>query len=603
MTVDAPRAWELYVPAQGGVREEDGSTRTWVFRTERARHPSLVGGLRERTDTVVDGSRIVTLLRAEHAELASGFVREATGAIENFSRRFGPIETGPIETGVIGIVEIQCRDSSYNWAGDGIMAFDRGALTGAVPVAKVAHEVAHLWWGQRSDATGPGERFLTEGLAEYSSWTHLLDSGHLEDLQRRIRSARSDVAELTGRGKSLALVDVVFGVPAYDTLAYGKGALVLRNLGAQLPEGQLDAALARLIEIGAERQIDLDDFRSAVRGASGREDLRIPWLDAPGDIALRLEDVRVEGPELTAAIVAQAVPADSDIVIAGTPIAVQFGGRSGGQVWTERSSLTLTGERTPVRLDLGERALAYVRLDPDDGWTARIENGFEVLDGARLVGAEPPLGAAVEFGGTRLLLEFDRPLGAVTLEALREAQLAMPPEGVSRFRLRSASLSEDGRQLEVETDPWLPDRRYQLALGSLLDPDGLPIVPTPYDLEILPSTDEQPARIVSTIPEVGARVVAEGGRLALTLTFDEFMQPGRAITGAGVRDVERRGYRCPDLDGFGEWDASGRTLTWPCQGLEIGETYALPIREGSFHDLSGNGCEELDLVFTVVAPE
>jgi hypothetical protein len=141
MTVVTPAEWELFVPAPGSVREEDGSTRIWSFRTKQARHPSLLGGLRERTDTIVNGSQIVTLLRSEHAQLASGFVLEASQAIENYSQRFGPIETG-----VIGIVEIQCRDSSYNWAGEGIMAFDRGALSGSVPVAKVAHEVAHLWW-------------------------------------------------------------------------------------------------------------------------------------------------------------------------------------------------------------------------------------------------------------------------------------------------------------------------------------------------------------------------------------------------------------------------------------------------------------------------
>ena len=63
----------------------------------------------------MNGSQIVTLLRSEHAQLASGFVLEASQAIENYSQRFGPIETG-----VIGIVEIQCRDSSYNWASEGI---------------------------------------------------------------------------------------------------------------------------------------------------------------------------------------------------------------------------------------------------------------------------------------------------------------------------------------------------------------------------------------------------------------------------------------------------------------------------------------------------
>lgn len=51
MTVVAPAEWELFVPAAGGVRMENGSTRTWSFQTEGARHPSLLGGLRERTDT------------------------------------------------------------------------------------------------------------------------------------------------------------------------------------------------------------------------------------------------------------------------------------------------------------------------------------------------------------------------------------------------------------------------------------------------------------------------------------------------------------------------------------------------------------------------
>jgi hypothetical protein len=385
-----------------------------------------------------------------------------------------------------------------------------------------------------------------------------------------------------------------------STLAYGKGPLVLRNLRAQLEPGQLDAALRRLVEIGAQRQIDLDDFTSAVRRASGREELRIPWIDSSGDIALHLEDVRVEGAKLTAAILARTVPADSDMSCAGAPIAMRIGGRG----WDQRLSLTLTGERTPVRVHLGERALAplaFVRLDPEDAWSGSVVNGFVVLDGPRLVGAEPPHGASVELGGMRLLLEFDRALGATTLEAARQAQLAPQPNGLSRFGLRRVSLSQDGRQVEIETDPWLPDRRYRMALSWLRDPDGLPVVPTPYDLVIRPSTDEQPARIVSTVPEVGAEVVAEGGRLTVSITFDEIMRPGQAITNAGVRDVERRGYRYPDLGGFGEWDESGRTITWRCRDLQIGKTYGLPIRERSFHDLSGNGCEALDLIFTVVA--
>lgn len=201
---------------------------------------------------------------------------------------------------------------------------------------------------------------MTEGLAEYSAWAYLLDSGRLEEVQRNINLAYSAVVELTENGNSLALSDVAFGVPQYQALAYSKGPLVLRNLQAQLEQGQLDAALRRLVEIGAERQIDLEDFTSALRRTSGRDDLRIPWIDAPGDLALGLKHVQVEDAKLTATIVAQAVPANSDIEIPGTPIAMRIGGRG----WEESLSLTLTGEHTPLRIELGKRRLAFVRLDP-----------------------------------------------------------------------------------------------------------------------------------------------------------------------------------------------------------------------------------------------
>ncbi len=174
----------------GGVTDEVDSARRWSFESKQARHPSFLGGLYQRTETVPDGSRIVTLLPDEHAELAPGLVGEARGAFEAFeayARRFGAIDGG-----VIGIVEIHCRDSSYHWAAEGIVTFDRGALSGRVPVLKVAHEIAHLWWGQSAEATGPGERLLTEGLAEFSAWSHLLDDARLDLVRESLRSARRD---------------------------------------------------------------------------------------------------------------------------------------------------------------------------------------------------------------------------------------------------------------------------------------------------------------------------------------------------------------------------------------------------------------------------
>ena len=117
------------------------------------------------------------------------------------------------------------------------------------------------------------------------------------------------------------------------------------------------------------------------------------------------------------------------------------------------------------------------------------------------------------------------------------------------------------------------------------------------------SSDETGPRIIATSPRSGARVVAPGGELDLSITFDELMRPGYAITNAGVRDVERRGYSYPDIEGFGVWDAAGSTITYHVVGLVPGNTYALPIRTRSFADVSGNACEEFDLLFTVMQGE
>ena len=363
MTAVAPKEWELFVPAPGGISESGEETRTWSFRSERPQHLSLLGGLRERSFSDVGGSRIVTLLRAEHADLAADFVREASGAIQDFTRRFGPVESS-----VIGIVEISCRDSSYNWASDGVLVFDRGALSGSVPARKVAHEVAHLWWGQAVTASGEGERFLTEGLAEYSAWTHFVDAGRASEVARSIVSAREDVFKLTRKGESRALSEVAFGLKHYQTLAYAKGPLVLQTLRSQLPAGQLDAALRRLVADGSGHEVTLEDFRAALREETGRTELRVPWIDASGDVEISLDEVVGDGGTVRATIGARRFPTGAEIALAGAPVAIQLGGRG----WQERHLVLLEGERTTVQMEHGDRPLAYVWLDPEGGWTMPV---------------------------------------------------------------------------------------------------------------------------------------------------------------------------------------------------------------------------------------
>ncbi|MFT4542956.1 MAG: hypothetical protein ACI841_003181 [Planctomycetota bacterium] len=593
MSVLAPEEWEIFVPAPGGVvkgrPDQAEGTRRWEFRTERAGAPSLLGGLRERAEADVQGTRIVTLLRSEHADLASDFILEASLAIDAYTKRFGAIDAG-----VVGVIEIGCRDSSYNWTADGVLAFDRGALSGRVPVAKVAHEVAHLWWGQVVEATGPGERFLTEGLAEFSSWSYLLDAGRADLVGKSIVRANGEVAVLTDAGQSEALSEVVFGSKNYMALAYGKGALVLHNLRSQLEPGRLDAVLRELVDVGRERKVTLADFNETLQG-SGGQSIHVPWLSMSGDLDLAVGEVELSDGAFSLTVTARPIPSTSPIDATGAPLAVLFGGRG----WVERRSVTLVGESTQLQFETGGRELCFVKVDPDRAWTRSISKASSVLNGAQLLDARPAHKSKQEFGGTLIELQFDSALAPIDLGQLQSAQLSPPPSGFRRLDIRGAVLSDAGRSLSLETDVWLPDFSYLIALDSLRDLEALPLLADSYAFQVLPSTDVTGPRIVASVPESGSMVASDDGLLTLSVTFDERMQYGQAITGEGVRDIKARGFAYPKLDGFGEWDELGRTLRYRCSGLVPGMQYALPIRARGFRDLTGNKCEDFDLIFSI----
>jgi aminopeptidase N len=135
------------------------------------------------------------------------------------------------------------------------LAEDRAFLTDASDPARidlvtkrVAHEVAHQWWGHQLDpAPGPGSTALVETLARHTELRVLAD--------RHGAAALPPVLEyeldryLTGRaaGDEVPLVEV--GDQAY--LYYAKGSLVMAGLVELLGEEAVDGALRDLLREAA----------------------------------------------------------------------------------------------------------------------------------------------------------------------------------------------------------------------------------------------------------------------------------------------------------------------------------------------------------------
>lgn len=593
LTVLAPTHWEVFapLPALGVEAKADG--KRWRFEGTRPQVLSVLAGDRQRQVAQAAETRVVTLLRDEHADLAGDFNKESGAAMEHFAARFGEIDAGSL-----GVFEMSCRSaSSYNWISEGVMAIDRQALGREIPVKTLAHEVAHLWWGQAVSATGPGERFLTEGLAEFSAWTYLEDTGRGELVRGAISTARRKIAELVELGESSALDSVGFDHTHYTDLAYGKGALVLRALRGQLAPGACDAALARLIVESDGRPVTLDDFQRELRRATGQDQLRVPWLDGSGDLDLELASVEEAAGSCSLTVRATPATAQCRIDPAGTPVAIQLGGAD----WSERHTLLLDDAETHVKLDTGSRTVTYARLDPEGVWPRHPRSGTIVLDGAKLVASEPTANSRVRFGGQSIRLTFDRALAVPDLELLRAAQADAGGSEILGLAVLDVDVVNEGCTLVLRTEPWVPDRRYRVLLTPLVDRSDTPLAHTTFEFATLVSDDETPPRIIASVPTPGATV--SPGEIEVSVTFDEAMQRGQGFPGSVVRANQRRGLKLPDFADFGTWDESFRTITWTVTEPQPDTTYCLPFVGGTFRDLSGNGAADFELTFTVTKEE
>ena len=158
-----PEEFEAYAPGTAS-RLEPG---LWRFELEHRSTWSLVAARFVRRDAQLGGGRVSVLVRPENVGYAERCEREALAALKFFTGLFGPVAGS-----TLGVVEMRSRGNSYNWSAPGLITIETHALDEEVD-ERLAHEIAHLWWGGAVDPRGPGERFLSESLAEYSSWRYL----------------------------------------------------------------------------------------------------------------------------------------------------------------------------------------------------------------------------------------------------------------------------------------------------------------------------------------------------------------------------------------------------------------------------------------------
>lgn len=213
--------------------------------------------------------------------------------------------------------------------------------TGERPRALFGHEAAHGW----TAPAGPGSNWLSEGWAMYAESLLLADEFGAETAARFWRAMETDYLGDGYEGKASLADDAVNG-----GVSYAKGAWVLRMLEDHVGAAAFEQAMRRWMSLPDGTPATTAAFVAAMSDAAGR-DIRPflqPWLEET--VIPRIE-AKVQGDEL---VITQPGPlfvldVDLDLVT------------SNG---TSRRRVHLTAARSVVPLEDGQ-AVTGVEVDPD----------------------------------------------------------------------------------------------------------------------------------------------------------------------------------------------------------------------------------------------
>ncbi|MGH8792291.1 MAG: aminopeptidase N, partial [Stackebrandtia sp.] len=237
----------------------------------------------------------------------------------------------------------------------------------------IAHEMAHMWFGNLVTPRWWDELWLKESFATWAAcWamesaTEFTRAWTTFQLGQKNAAHRDDELSTTHpiRGD---IPDVFYGLTAYDAITYQKGASVLKQLAAYVGVEAFCAGLRAYFKKHQLGTAGFDDLKTALEAASGRDlsGWAGQWLDAAGHNTLRPEFD--DAGRLT---IVQESPAEHP-----TPrdhrLAVGLYDLHDGKLRRRRRvELDVSGERTPVPQLDGEPRADVTLINDDDLTFAR----------------------------------------------------------------------------------------------------------------------------------------------------------------------------------------------------------------------------------------
>jgi aminopeptidase N len=244
----------------------------------------------------------------------------------------------------------------------------------------IAHEMAHMWFGDLVTMEWWNDLWLNESFATYTafyamvaatkykdSWTTFANGektfGYRQD---QLPSTHPIVAEIRD------LEDVLVN---FDGITYAKGASVLKQLVAWVGDEHFFEGVRRYLDRHVWANTTLSDLLGALEETSGRDlkEWAKVWLETAGPNTLR-PSYEVDGDgAFSAFAVLQEGFSDEHPTLRPHRLAIGlYNLVDGALVRTDRVELDVTGTRTDVAELLGKKRPDLVLLNDDDLTYARI---------------------------------------------------------------------------------------------------------------------------------------------------------------------------------------------------------------------------------------
>jgi aminopeptidase N len=206
----------------------------------------------------------------------------------------------------------------------------------------IAHEMAHMWFGDLVTMRWWDDLWLNESFAEYMAYRVTSAVGEFDEpwvefgVMRKLWGYAAERAPSTHPVAGSPAPDALSALGNFDGISYAKGASVLRQLIAHIGDDAFVAGVGEYLRSHAFGNGELAEFIVAIEGAAGRSltAWSAAWLQTAG-----ADRIGLEGDALTR-VAPEAHPADRAHTL---DVAAFVGGRE-----VARVELVVDGERTPV---------------------------------------------------------------------------------------------------------------------------------------------------------------------------------------------------------------------------------------------------------------